>query len=95
MATKRRTTAKRKPAAKRAGAKRATGRAKKPSRKAMNDVLVVQSKFKDALKAHGVNVSADAAAGANQILHWYCEQAVKRAQANGRKTVRAHDFISM
>ena len=77
---------------KRTSAKKRTTTTKRTTRKTMNEFLVVQSKFKDALKSHGVNVSADAVAGANEILHWYVQQAVKRAQANGRKTVRAHDF---
>ena len=58
------------------------------------DVLVVQSKFKEALKAHGVNVASDAMIGANDILHWYVAQAANRAKNNGRKTVRAHDFLA-
>ena len=58
------------------------------------EVLVVQSKFKEALKAHGVNVASDAMIGANDILHWYVAQAANRAKNNGRKTVRAHDFLA-
>jgi histone H3/H4 len=27
------------------------------------------------------------------VVHWYIEQAAKRAAANGRKTVRAHDIM--
>ena len=67
---------------------------KKSSAKKKGDIIVVQSKFKEALKAHGVNVAADAMEGANEILHWYLDQAAQRAKSNGRKTVRAHDFIS-
>ena len=26
------------------------------------------------------------------LVYYYIEQAVKRAEANGRKTVRGHDF---
>ena len=47
------------------------------------------------LKSHGVNVASDALEGANEIFHWYVSQAATRAKNNGRKTVRAHDFISM
>lgn len=75
--------------------KKATKKAaKKPAKKAKktNEVIVVQSKFKEALKAHDVNVASDALEGANAVIHWYLEQAAERAKANGRKTVRAHDF---
>lgn len=63
--------------------------------KKAGEVLVVQSKFKEALKAHGVNVAADALDGVNNVVHWYVSQAATRAKNNGRKTVRAHDFIAM
>ena len=59
------------------------------------DMLLVGSKTKAALKAHGVNVAGDALDGLNMVVHWYIEQAAKRAGNNGRKTVRAHDIISM
>ena len=62
---------------------------------APTEMLVVGSKTKTALKSHGVNVSGDALDGLNNIVHWYIEQAAKRAVANGRKTVRAHDFLVM
>jgi histone H3/H4 len=55
-------------------------------------VLVV-SKVKAALRAHDVNVASDAADALNAVCYWYIEQAAKRAAANGRKTVRAHDFM--
>ncbi|MGE0710205.1 MAG: hypothetical protein AB7N76_07690 [Planctomycetota bacterium] len=57
--------------------------------------LVVKSKCKEALKAHDVNVASDALDGLNGVVAWYIEQAAKRAAANGRKTVRAHDFVAM
>lgn len=57
--------------------------------------LVVKSKCKEALKAHDVNVAADALDGLNMVVGWYIEQAAARAAANGRKTVRAHDFLAM
>lgn len=59
------------------------------------EMLLVGSKTKAALKEHGVNVAGDALDGLNMVVHWYIEQAAKRAQANGRKTVRGHDIISM
>lgn len=67
---------------------------KKRTSKKTGEVIIVQSKFKEALKSHGMNVAADAMEGANTILHWYVSQAADRAKANGRKTVRAHDFMA-
>jgi len=33
--------------------------------------------------------------GLNGWVYWLLDQAAKRAKANGRKTVRTHDFINM
>ena len=60
----------------------------------MADMLLVGSKTKEALKAHGCNVGGDALDSLNMVVHWYVEQAAKRAAANGRKTVRGHDFMA-
>jgi histone H3/H4 len=60
----------------------------------MADMLLVGSKTKEALKAHGCNVGSDAIPALNMVVHWYIEQAAKRAAANGRKTVRAHDIMA-
>lgn len=57
--------------------------------------LVVTSKAKALLKKYGCNTSSDAMDGLNGWAYWLIEQAAKRAKANGRKTVRAHDFINM
>lgn len=59
------------------------------------DMLLVASKTKEALKKFDVNVASDAMDGLNAWVHWFIDQAAKRAKANGRKTVRAHDFIVM
>ncbi len=61
----------------------------------MRESLLVGSKTRAALKAHGVNVGAGALESLNEVVHWYIDQAAKRAAANRRKTVRAHDFIIM
>ena len=71
--------------------KKAARRAKKPSM----EMLLVGSKTKAALKASGMNVAGDALEGLNGVVYWYLEQAAKRAAANGRKTVRSHDFVVM
>jgi histone H3/H4 len=67
--------------------------AKKKKKASTTPDLVVKSKCKEALKAHDVNVAADALDGLNCVCGWYIEQAANRAKANNRKTVRAHDFL--
>lgn len=68
---------------------------KKANKPAAGEMLIVGSKTKAALKETGVNVAGDALEGLNGVIYWYIEQAAKRAKANGRKTVRAHDFVIM
>ncbi|MCA8959345.1 MAG: hypothetical protein KDC38_02480 [Planctomycetes bacterium] len=80
--------AKKKKKAKKKAARRAAKRA--PSM----EMLLVGSKTKQALKNHGVNVAGDAVDSLNMVVHWYIDQAAKRAAANNRKTVRGHDFIN-
>ena len=58
------------------------------------EMIVVSSKAKAVLKKAGCNTAGDALEGLNGVLYWYLEQATKRAKANGRKTVRAHDFCA-
>ncbi len=74
--------------------KKAAGRKKTAGRKPQVEMLLVSSKAKAALKAHGVNVAGDALENLNLVVHHYIDQAVKRARANGRKTVRNHDFLA-
>jgi histone H3/H4 len=70
---------------------------KKATRKkaAAKEMLLVGSKTKVALKGMKVNVAGDALDALNEVVHWHIHQAATRAQANGRKTVRGHDFLSM
>lgn len=56
------------------------------------EMLLVGSKAKALIKKGGCNTAGDALEGLNGIVYWYIEQATKRAKANGRKTVRSHDF---
>ena len=56
------------------------------------DMLLVGSKAKAILKKAKCNTAGDALVGLNEVVYWYIDQASKRAKANGRKTVRAHDF---
>ena len=83
--------------AKKKATKRKASKAKKSTRKAPKktaEMLLVGSKVKNAIRAHNMNVAGDAAEGLNMVVHWYVDQAAKRAAANGRKTVRAHDFLA-
>ena len=59
------------------------------------EMLLVGSKVKGAIKAAKCNTAGDALEGLNGWVCWLIDQATKRAKANGRKTVRAHDFILM
>ena len=67
---------------------------KKPAKKTKKlEMLLVGSKSKEALKKAGCNVGGDSLEALNGLVYWYLGQAAKRAKANGRKTVRAHDFV--
>lgn len=74
--------------------KKATKKKSAPKKKTM-EVLLVGSKVKAAIKDAGCNTGGDAIDGLNGWVHWLIGQATARAGANGRKTVRAHDFIVM
>ncbi len=64
-----------------------------PKKKKEAETLIVGSKVKAALRDAGVNVGGGTLEALNGMLHWYIEQAAKRAVANGRKTVRPHDVM--
>ena len=57
------------------------------------EALYDGSKVKAVIKKSGCNTAGDAFDGLNGWIYWLIEQATKRAKANGRKTVRAHDFM--
>ncbi len=59
------------------------------------EVLLVGSKVREQIKGAGCNTGGDAIEGLNGWVHWLIGQATQRAAANGRKTVRAHDFMVM
>ncbi|HEX2691963.1 MAG TPA: hypothetical protein VHN14_35385 [Kofleriaceae bacterium] len=59
------------------------------------EMLLVSSKVRQMIKDAGCNTAGDALDGLNGYVGWLVAQAVKRASENGRKTVRAHDFIIM
>lgn len=66
---------------------------KKSAAKKNQEVLLVGSKVKQAIRDADCNTAGDAIEGLNSWVHWLIGQATTRAQANGRKTVRAHDFM--
>jgi len=69
---------------------------KKAARKsAPTEMLLVGSKVRAMIKNGGCNVAGDALEGLNGVVCYYVDQACKRAAANGRKTVRSHDFHLM
>ena len=76
-----------------AKAKKKAPAKKKASSKKNMEVLLVGSKVKMAIKEADCNTGGDAIDGLNQWVHWLIGQGTARAQANGRKTVRAHDFM--
>ena len=45
------------------------------------------------IRAAGYHTGGDALDGLNRAVHWLLQQAAARARANGRRTLRAHDFI--
>jgi hypothetical protein len=62
---------------------------------APKEMLLVASKVRQMLKDAGCNTAGDALDGLNGYVGWLVEQAARRASENGRKTVRAHDFMIM
>jgi uncharacterized membrane protein YebE (DUF533 family) len=83
--------AKKKATKKKAAKKKATRKKKAVAK----EMLLVGSKTKAALKGMDVNVAGDALDALNEQVYWQIQQAAARAQANGRKTVRGHDFVVM
>ena len=59
------------------------------------EMLLVSSKVRQMIKDAGCNTAGDALDGLNAYVGWLVQQAAKRASENGRKTVRAHDFMIM
>lgn len=57
------------------------------------DVLLVGTKVRGLIKDADCNTAGDAIDGLNEWVYWLIAQATNRAKANGRKTVRAHDFM--
>ena len=53
---------------------------------------VVASKVKEMVNGKGMMSAGDLGESASGLVEWLLESAVKRAQANGRKTVRGEDL---
>ncbi len=62
---------------------------------APKEMLLVASKVRQMIKDAGCNTAGDALDGLNGYVGWLVQQAARRAAENGRKTVRAHDFLIM
>lgn len=58
------------------------------------EMLLVQSKVRDAIKSkgEGIRTSEDFLNGLNEFLHETIENAIERAQRNGRATLRDYDL---
>ena len=55
---------------------------------------VVKSVVKEAISKAKLRSSGDVFDALNMTIQWYIEEAVKRAKANGRQTVRGHDICA-
>lgn len=67
------------------------------AKKQAKEMLLVGSKTKEALKGSGkttFNVSSDTLDALNEHVYWLIEQAQKRCEANGRKTIRPYDILA-
>lgn len=58
----------------------------------MADILVVQSKIREMIKAKGCSTSADAIDTLSAEVQRIVNRAVERTKANGRKTVKGSDI---
>lgn len=58
----------------------------------MTDLLVVQSKVRDEVKKRKANMAGDFCDAMSKVVANKVDAAVRRARANGRKTVRANDL---
>ena len=74
---------------------KAAGKKAAPRGGGSNEVLLIASKVRAAVKDADCNFASDALDGLNKYVHWLVAQATQRAKENGRKTVCAHDFVIM
>lgn len=60
----------------------------------MSDILVVSSKIKKFVREKaGFNTSAETLEALSQRVEKICADAIERARADGRKTVKARDVV--
>lgn len=64
------------------------------SEKTEKEMLLVGSKTKEALKSTGLNLSSETIDALNEHVYWLIQQAQKRCEANGRKTIRPYDVLA-
>lgn len=64
------------------------------TKNAKKEMLLVGSKTKEALKGKGFNVSSETLDALNEYVYWLVEQAQKKCEANGRKTIRPYDILA-
>lgn len=58
----------------------------------MADSLVVNSKLKEAVKAHDLRMDSSLGDALNDKISGILEEAAERAKANNRGTLRPHDL---
>jgi len=58
----------------------------------MGEMLVVQSKVREVAKEEDVNVGGDFVDSLSNKVEAMIKEAVNRAKANGRKTLRGYDL---
>jgi hypothetical protein len=57
------------------------------------EILVVVSKLKNYIRsASGMNTAGSVAPKLSDVIRGLCDQAIEKAQADGRKTVMDRDF---
>jgi histone H3/H4 len=74
---------------------KAKAKGKAAPKAAAQEMLLVASKVRSAVKAADCNFGGDALEALNAYVGWIIAQATKRAAANGRKTVRGADILVM
>ena len=72
--------------------KKKKARARRTTKKAAAPNVVVGSKVKESVKAHGIRCSGDLIESLNAEVHKLIDSAVARAKGNKRGTVRPHDL---
>ena len=58
----------------------------------MTEILVIQSKIRDMIKADGCATSQEAVEALSKEIERVIKRAVERAKDNGRKTVKGQDI---